>query len=185
MVEQGKLVNHPQTYAFLKPASPIFAAMKILMVCLGNICRSPLAEGVLRHKVIEAGLDWQIDSAGTGAHQPGCPPHKFSQKISLQNGFDISDQVCRQLVKNDIQKFDKIYVMDAENYADAKRILGNDWNPEKVELLMNELHPGENMEVPDPWYGGEEGYHNVYDMINRACDAIIEKYAPATVGNMR
>ncbi|WP_242692063.1 low molecular weight protein-tyrosine-phosphatase [Aridibaculum aurantiacum] len=154
----------------------IFAPMKILMVCLGNICRSPLAEGVLRHKVLQAGLQWTIDSAGTSGHQPGCPPHKLSQKIAKINGFDICDQVCRQLEPNDIDRFEKIYVMDRENLREAKRIFGSKWDPSKVDMLMNEVYQGKNMEVPDPWYGGEEGYHEVYAMINKACDAIISKY---------
>jgi len=151
--------------------------MKILMVCLGNICRSPLAEGVLRHKTQQAQLNWEIDSAGTGAHQPGCAPHKYSQKIARLNGFDICDQVCRQLVKDDADRFDKIYVMDRDNYDDAKRIFRDKWIPGKVELLLNEVYPGKNMEVPDPWYGGEDGYHHVYELISKACDAIIQKYA--------
>jgi protein-tyrosine phosphatase len=159
----------------------IFAAMKILMVCLGNICRSPLAEGILRHKVLQAGLDWQIDSAGTAGHMPGCPPHKLSQKIAHLNGFDICDQVCRQLVAADADNFDKIYVMDRENYNDVKRIFGNKWNAEKIDMLMNEVYAGKNKDVPDPWYGGEGGYHLVYDMINQACDAIIKKYGTQKV----
>jgi protein-tyrosine phosphatase len=155
----------------------IFAAMKILMVCLGNICRSPLAEGVLRHKVKQAGLNWEIDSAGTAGHMPGCPPHKLSQKIAKLNGFDICDQVCRQLVKDDADRFDKIYVMDSDNYYDVKRIFGNKWNNEKVDMLMNEVYPGKDIEVPDPWFGGEDGYHKVYDLISKACDSIIRKHA--------
>lgn len=157
--------------------------MKILMVCLGNICRSPLAEGILRHKVKQAGLDWEIDSAGTAGHNPGCPPHRLSQKIALQNGFDICDQVCRQLDRDDIHRFDKIYVMDKMNLLDVKSSFGRQFDPTKVLMLMNEVHPGKNIEVPDPWYGGEDGYHKVYDMMNKACDAIIAKYGVATTPN--
>jgi protein-tyrosine phosphatase len=151
--------------------------MKILMVCLGNICRSPLAEGVLRHKAEQAGLHWEIDSAGTAGHMPGCAPHKLSQKVARINGFDICNQVCRQLVKEDADRFDKIYVMDSDNYHDVKRIFGNKWDENKVDMLMNEIYPGKNLDVPDPWYGGEDGYHRVYEMISQACDAIISKYA--------
>ena len=150
--------------------------MKILMVCLGNICRSPLAEGILRHKILKAKLDWQIDSAGTSAYKPSCPPHKFSQKIALQNGFDIADQGCRQLAPDDINHFDKVYVMDTENYLEAKRIFGKGADLSKMHLLMNEAGEAKNVEVPDPWFGGEDGYKKVYEMIETACDAIILKY---------
>lgn len=149
--------------------------MKILMVCLGNICRSPLAEGVLKDKANKAGLDWEVDSAGTSSHQVGCAPHRLSQKIALLNGIDISKQTCRQFKKEDILNYDKIYVMDNEVYDDVKRISGELWNASKVDLLMNETYPGENIEVPDPWYGTEKNYHEVYKMIDEACDAIIKK----------
>jgi protein-tyrosine phosphatase len=149
--------------------------MKILMVCLGNICRSPLAEGVLKDKIKKAGLNWQVDSAGTGAHEVGCTPHYLSQKIAKQHGIDISDQQCRQFKKEDILHYDKVYALDIENYYDIKKISGDDWDETKVDLLMNEVYPGENVEVPDPWYGTEKNYHEVYAMIDKACDAIIEK----------
>lgn len=150
--------------------------MKILMVCLGNICRSPLAEGILQQKVTEAGLLWNVDSAGTANYHVGAPPHKLSQKVAKLNGIDISGQQCRQFKKEDMLEFDKIYAMDSENYINIKHISGNLWNESKVDLLLNELHPGKNMGVPDPWYGTEEGYHKVYKMISDACDKIIEKY---------
>jgi protein-tyrosine phosphatase len=151
--------------------------MKILMVCLGNICRSPLAEGILKEKTKKLGLNWEISSAGTSGYHIGCPPHEFSQKVGLLNGIDISDQCCRQLVKTDILEFDRIYVMDSSNYNDVRRISGEHWQAEKVELIMNELYPGKNMNVPDPWYGGEDGYHEVYKMLDQACEAILEKYS--------
>ena len=152
--------------------------MKILMVCLGNICRSPLAEGVLQHKVNKAGLNWKVDSAGTANYHVGEAPHRLSQKIAEMNGIDISCQQCRQFKKEDMLQFDKIYVMDSQNYIDVKRISRELWQENKVELLLNELRPGKNMGVPDPWYGTEEDYHKVFKMISDACDAIIEKYAP-------
>lgn len=146
------------------------------MVCLGNICRSPLAEGILKDKAVKAGLNWKIDSAGTGAHQVGCEPHYLSQKIAKQHGIDISKQQCRQFEKEDILYYDKIYALDTENYYDIKRISGDEWDEAKVGLLMTEVYPGENIEVPDPWYGTEKNYHEVYAMIDKACDAIIEKF---------
>ena len=150
--------------------------MKILMVCLGNICRSPLAEGILRHKATKSGLNWLIDSAGTAAHNPGCVPHFLSQQVARINDVVIGKQKCRQLLKNDIERFDKIYVMDEENYYDVKQIAGNKWNSSKVDYLLNEIYPGENRDIFDPWYGGVDGFHQVYTMIDEACDAILRKY---------
>lgn len=146
------------------------------MVCLGNICRSPLAEGILRHQAAEAGLDWEIDSAGTSGHDPGGPPHQFSQKVAAGKGIDISAQQCRQFTKNDFDHFDLIYVMDRDNYEAVKRIAGEKWNADRVRFLLDELHPGKEEEVPDPWYGGESGYHHVYDLIYQACAQLIHRY---------
>jgi protein-tyrosine phosphatase len=156
-----------------------FAAMKILMVCLGNICRSPLAEGILQHKAWKAGLPWSVESAGTGAYHIGEPPHKLSVKVAKLNGVDISKQRARLFVKEDFEQFDFIYVMDSSNYNDVKRISGNWWNENKIDLLLNELHPGQNIAVPDPWFGTEPGFHEVFEMIDKACDKIISKYSDA------
>ena len=147
------------------------------MVCLGNICRSPLAEGILQHKADMAGLKWKVDSAGTANYHVGEPPHKLSQKVARMNGLNISQQCCRQFKKDDMLAFDKIYVMDSENYIDVRRISGELWDEEKTDLLLNELYPGKNMGVPDPWYGNEDGYHKVFKLISDACDMIIEKYS--------
>lgn len=151
------------------------------MVCLGNICRSPLAEGILQHKANAAGLDWQVDSAGTASYHVGKPPHTLSQKVARINGINISGQQCRQFRKEDMIAFDKIYAMDSENYVNIKHTAGNLWDETKVDLLLNELHPGKNMGVPDPWYGNEDGYHKVYKLISDACDKIIQKYATLNV----
>jgi protein-tyrosine phosphatase len=156
--------------------------MKILMVCHGNICRSPLAEGILKHKATIAGLNWKVESAGTSNYHAGEQPHYLSQKVASLNGIDIGGQCARQFKKEDMLKYNKIYVMDSENYLDVKRISKELWNEEKVDLLLNELSPGKNINVPDPWYGQEGGYHDVFKMISDACDAIVEKYAPALKG---
>ena len=150
--------------------------MKILMVCLGNICRSPLAEGILKDKANKLQLNWQIDSAGTGGYHIGEPPHYLSQKVARENGIDISSQQCRQFVKEDILLFDKIYAMDLDNYYNIKQITKELWNENKVELLLNELYPNQNKEVPDPWYGDEKDYYFVYDLIDKACDAILNNF---------
>jgi protein-tyrosine phosphatase len=149
--------------------------MKILMVCLGNICRSPLAEGVLKHKAGEAGLNWVVESAGTNGYHTGEAPHRLSQKVALLNGVDICDQRARRFVKEDFDRYDKIYAMAEDVVDEMKRIAGEKWNPAKVELFLNELYPGENASVPDPWYGEEPGYHEVYQLIEQTCDAIVSR----------
>ena len=146
------------------------------MVCLGNICRSPLAEGIMKHKVEEANLQWQVDSAGTEGFNLGESPHKLSIKIANLNDIDISQQQCRKFVKEDMQLFDKIYVMDESNFNDVKRIAGNLWDASKVDLLLNELPNAENKNIPDPWYGEEKDYHKVYKMIDDACAVIVNKF---------
>jgi protein-tyrosine phosphatase len=151
--------------------------MKILMVCLGNICRSPLAEGILESKARKMGLDWEVDSAGTNnSYHIGEPPHPLSQKVAKEHMLDISSQCARAFVVEDFERFDKIYAMSGDIMAGMKKIARKKFRLEKTELLLNELYPGENMDIPDPWYGEEPDYHEVYEMIDKACDKIIEKY---------
>ena len=156
--------------------------MKILMVCLGNICRSPLAEGVLKHKAKAAGLNWQIDSAGTNGYHVGEAPHRLSQKVARLNGIDICEQRARRFVKEDFDRYDKIYAMADDVVDDIRRIAKDKFDPSKADLFLNELHPGKHLSVPDPWYGPEPGYHEVYKLINETCDAIIHKYSPLSPG---
>ena len=151
--------------------------MKILMVCLGNICRSPLAEGILQEKAWKAGLKWSVESAGTNGYHTGEAPHRLSQKVAKINGIDISKQRSRNFVPEDLKRFDKIYAMSSDVIDDMRRIAGRDFDGAKVDLLLNELFPGQNIDVPDPWYGPEPGFHDVYKLINDACDAIIKKYS--------
>jgi protein-tyrosine phosphatase len=151
--------------------------MRILMVCLGNICRSPLAEGILQQKAQEAGLDWEVDSAGTNGYHIGEAPHYLSQKVARSHGIDISRQRARKFTTADFQRFDKIYAMANDVADEMRRIAGRQYDPTKVQLLMNELHPGMDEDVPDPWYGPEPGYHEVYGMIDAAADKIIRHYA--------
>ena len=151
--------------------------MKILMVCLGNICRSPLAEGILQHKAWQAGLNWSVESAGTNSYHTGEAPHQFSQKVARLNGIDISKQRSRKFLAEDFENYDKIYAMAEDVREEIQRIAKNKYNKEKVELFLNELFPGKNMDVPDPWYGPEPGYHQVYKIIDEACDAIVKKYS--------
>ena len=147
------------------------------MVCLGNICRSPLAEGILRNKAAEAGLNWKIDSAGTNGCHIGDAPHPLSQKVAKLNGIDISSQQARQFLPEDFENFDKIYALAGDVMSDIRRIARSKFDDTKIDLLMNELYPGQNVDVPDPWWGAEPGYHNVYKLIDQVCNAIIAKYS--------
>ncbi|MEJ7627453.1 MAG: low molecular weight protein-tyrosine-phosphatase [Ferruginibacter sp.] len=150
--------------------------MKILMVCLGNICRSPLAEGLLRKKVRENDLNWTIESAGTNGYHTGEAPHHLSQKVAKCNGIDISEQISRRFIAKDFEQYDIIYVMAQDVFNDVKNITGDAFDKNKIKFFLDEIHPGKNLDVPDPWYGDEEGYHDVYKIIDETCDAIIKNY---------
>lgn len=147
------------------------------MVCLGNICRSPIAEGVLRHKIEQRGLDWTVASAGTNSYHTGEAPHRHSQKVCRTNGIDISQQRARTFTPSDLSRYDKIYVFADDVYRDLQRIAGRHADLSRVEYFLNELIPGSNASVPDPWYGDESGYLPVYELIERACEAIMERYS--------
>ncbi|MFZ9387471.1 MAG: low molecular weight protein-tyrosine-phosphatase [Chitinophagaceae bacterium] len=151
--------------------------MKILMVCLGNICRSPLAEGILQDKAFRAGLSWSVESAGTNSYHTGEPPHPLSQKVARINGIDISQQRARRFTAADVDAYDRIYALAGDVMEEMRRISKEKYNPAKITLLMNELYPGRDLDVPDPWYGPEPGYHEVFAMIGEACDAIVKKYS--------
>ena len=150
--------------------------MKILMVCLGNICRSPLAEGILQDKIFKAGLTWSIESAGTNSYHTGEPPHPLSQKVARMKGLDIGKQRARRFSAEDFEVYDKIYALAGDVIEEMKRIAGKKFQQSKVDLLMNELYPGKNLDVPDPWYGPEPGYHVAFKLIEKVCDNILEKY---------
>lgn len=146
------------------------------MVCLGNICRSPLAEGILQKKALKAGLNWQVDSAGTNGYHTGEPPHQLSIKVAKLNGIDICEQRSRKFTAADFEEYDIIYAMAADVIDDMKRIARNSFDANKVSLFLKASFPGEERDVPDPWYGGEDGYHEVFEIINNNCDSIIKKY---------
>ena len=147
-------------------------ASKILMVCLGNICRSPLAEGIMRVKLSK---DFIVDSAGTGGWHAGELPDKRSISTAKNRGLDITSQRARQFKISDFDTFDYIYVMDNSNYKDVMALAPNEEAKSKVKLILNELFPNENVDVPDPYYGGQDGFENVFDMLNEACDVIVGK----------
>ncbi len=150
--------------------------MRVLMVCLGNICRSPLAEGILQEKVNKAGLSWVVDSAGTNHYHTGDPPHPLSQKVALANGIDITQQRARRFTTEDLNQFDKIYALAGDVLKDIQRITGSKFDSSKVDLLLNEQYPGKNLDVPDPYYGGEPDFHEVFELLDQVCDQLILKY---------
>lgn len=150
--------------------------MKILMVCIGNICRSPMAEGILRNRALAMGLDWEVDSAATESYHLGSAPHPLSQKVCALHQVDISAQRARRVEPRDLSYYDRIYVMARDVYAHMAREMGDhpDWH--KVDYFLHELEPGSQKDVPDPWYGEEEDYHEVFELIQRGCEAILSRY---------
>lgn len=141
------------------------------MVCLGNICRSPLAEGILKAKIDTDKV--QVDSAGTGGWHIGELPDSRSIDIAKKHGLDITDQRGKKFSAYDFETYDYIFVMDNSNYRDVIRMAKNDSEKQKVRLILDEIFPGENVDVPDPYYGGDHGFENVYQMLDQACEKIV------------
>jgi len=145
--------------------------MKVLMVCLGNICRSPLAEGILKSK----SNNIIVDSAGTAGYHIGSRPDQRSIEIGLKNNIDITNQRARQFTSNDFDDFDKIYAMDNDNYSKIISLATNQDQIDKVDLILNEVYPNQFKSVPDPYYGGEKGFENIYNLLDEACEQIALK----------
>ncbi len=143
---------------------------KVLMVCLGNICRSPLAEGILKSKLSDSAF--LVDSAGTGAWHAGEQPDKRSMAIAKKYGIDLTSQRARQFKTADFEIFDYIYVMDQSNYDNVIKLATTTDAINKVKLILNEVHPDKNFEVPDPYFGGDQGFESVYHMLDEACEKI-------------
>ena len=145
---------------------------KILMVCLGNICRSPLAEGILKSKLDS---NFTVESAGTAAYHVGNKPDPRSIAVARQNGLNITNQRARKFTKQDFEDFDIIYAMDNSNYQNIITLAENNQQKEKVKLILNESFPDKNLDVPDPYYGGDKGFENVYNMLDNACEIIAKR----------
>lgn len=143
------------------------------MVCLGNICRSPLAEGILKSKINSNHVF--VDSAGTGHWHIGQLPDPRSIEIAQKHGLDITNQRGRQFTQQDFLDFDHIFVMDNSNKENVLQLTQNNAEKEKVQLILDELFPLENVDVPDPYYGGDQGFENVYQMLDKACDEIAKR----------
>lgn len=148
--------------------------ISILMVCLGNICRSPLAEGLMRHHCERHGLAWTVDSAGTSGYHVGGSPDPRSIDVASARGLDISSQRARQIDSSDLLSYNYVITMDTSNYNDVKALARSQDQIDKISMLLNYSHPGLNMSVPDPYYVGS--FDDVYDMIEAAVLAFINKH---------
>lgn len=147
--------------------------MKILMVCLGNICRSPLAHGILLKKISVAELNIQVDSAGTAGYHVGeAPDHRMCQ-TARKYGFPIDDLRARKFIIGDYDEFDLIYVMDESNESNVLKLARTESDKKKVKMILNESYPGQDLEVPDPYYGGGQGFMDVFNLLDSATDVIM------------
>jgi protein-tyrosine phosphatase len=147
--------------------------IKVLMVCLGNICRSPLAEGILNSKINPEKVF--VDSAGTAAYHVGNAPDERSIQVAEKYGIDLTNQRARKFTAKDFSNFDYIFAMDESNYDNILALSNSKEDEAKVRLIRNETHPNKNLSVPDPYYGGKEGFENVYQMLDEACNVIATK----------
>jgi len=144
------------------------------MVCLGNICRSPLAEGILQSK-LDANF-FSVDSAGTAAYHIGELPDQRSIAVAKKHGIDISNQKARKFDIKDFIEFDVIYAMDKENYQNICSLAKNKTELQKVKMILDKVKPSQNLSVPDPYYGGDDGFQNVYQLLDEACEKISKNY---------
>ncbi len=146
--------------------------MKILLVCLGNICRSPLAEGIIRNKSKLMNLDLKVDSAGTSDWHIGEPPDSRGINVAFENGIDINNLKARQFKISDFDDFDLILAMDKTNYSELLNLARNSNDTKKIKLFMNMAYPGVNMDVPDPYYDGR--FQEVFELLDEASENILE-----------
>ncbi len=151
---------------------------KILFVCLGNICRSPVAEGIMLHLIDTHKLHQKlyVDSAGTAGYHIGEAPDQRTQQNAKKNGVNLGKLRARKFESKDFDAFDKIYVMDESNFANVARMTKKKEHHAKIEHLLNVTHPGQNLPVPDPYYGGEQGFEDVFHLVYKACEKLIEPH---------
>ena len=142
---------------------------------MGNICRSPLAEGIMKDKIVKLNLDAEIDSAGFESYHVGDGADSRSAEIARKHGISLNGHIARKFTTRDFDHYDRIYVMDRYNYQDAISVVRNGSDMAKVDFVMNLVHPGENREVPDPYYGGKDGFEKVFDMLDAACEVLAEE----------
>ncbi len=149
---------------------------KILFVCLGNICRSPLAEGIMLHLKEMHRLPLEIDSAGTAAYHVGEAPDRRTIANARENGVDLSSLKARQFKASDFDYFDRIYVMDQSNLRNVQSLAKTEQQKQKARLLLDLIAPTQQLEVPDPYYGGEEAFEEVFQLVWRACEKIKSEF---------
>lgn len=150
---------------------------KILFVCLGNICRSPVAEGIMLHLNEKHNLNWTIDSAGTANYHVDEAPDRRTIANAKKNGVDLSKLRARQFNSDDFDLFDKIFVMDRSNLQNVLRLAKQEEHKKKVDLFLNVLQPESNSEVPDPYYGGDSDFEHVFQLVYKACDQLRVKHS--------
>lgn len=149
---------------------------KILFVCLGNICRSPLAEGIMLHLKKKHDLKLEIDSAGTAHYHIGEAPDSRTIANAKKNGVDLSQLRARQFQSSDFEEFDQILVMDKSNLENVVKLAKNESHKRKVSLFLNSMYPDKNLEVPDPYYGTEKHFEEVFQLVYKACDHLRQNY---------
>jgi len=147
--------------------------MRILMVCMGNICRSPLAEAILKDKLKKTGINVSVESAGTIRYHEGEGADPRAKETARRHQISLESHLARGIRPSDFDLFDKIYVMDSTNYYDLKTIAGSRFREDNVDYILNAISPGQNHEVPDPYYGGKDGFEMVFQKLDKACDQII------------
>jgi protein-tyrosine phosphatase len=148
--------------------------VKILFVCTGNICRSPLAEGILKDKLRKKKISAEVDSAGMEDFHVGDPPDERAFLTAKKRGIDISGHRGRLFETDDFDYFDKIYIMDSIHYTALSRMSRNEKDLEKVDYTMNVIEPGKNIPVQDPWYDGMNAFEKVYKQLDQACEKIAD-----------
>jgi len=147
----------------------------VLFVCLGNICRSPMAHGIFRDKVTELGLDFEVESAGTSSFHNGELPDERAIATLQAKGIDIMDLRSRLFIESDFEDYDYIFTMDSSNQSNVMEMAKNRNHSNHPKMIMNEVYPNENISVPDPYYGGSTGFEDVFKMLDKALDEFIKK----------
>jgi protein-tyrosine phosphatase len=150
-------------------------SMNILMVCLGNICRSPLAEGIMKHKITKYGLKANVESAGFEPFHNGDTADERAIEVAEKHGVNISTHQARLFQVNDFDRFDRIFVMDQNNYLDVMDKTRNENDRKKVDFILNLIKPGGNVPVPDPYYGQLNDFENVYELLDQATEKLVSE----------
>jgi protein-tyrosine phosphatase len=149
--------------------------IKVLFVCTGNICRSPLAEGILREKLKRHNIPAEVDSCGFESFHVGDPPDSRAQEVASKRGIDLSTHRARLFTPADFNRFDYIFAMDSTHFNNIRRLARNESDMSKVDYVLNVLHPGQNLGVQDPWYHNLKAFENVYLQLDQVCERFVDK----------